>query len=808
MIFFRKKQFKVYKPALFLQELERRIVLDASFDPTLHDDSIQHIDYRQNLAIDAVRAEHGPLGRLPGAETTLHKKDLNVVLVSDSISGLEGIKRAASEDAHLIVYNGHEDNLETVNRKLIDLQDSQGRKIGSLALLAHSEKGVLMIGTDRIDLANVQAYRPQIEMLGRNFAEHGQIQLYGCSLAGDIYGQGLVEVISVYSHTDVFASVNKTGSGPGNDWTLEYTTNPQAAVQTLLNTEQSTDLPFELALGDVFITKGTIAPVVQGTTDVNLNGAFAVSNKEGSLITTVTVLANPSSTNGWNTISVDKPFAESFSGVTVTGNGTEKITISGAFAGQATAVLGTLQGTLNPSFSGNSQILIYAQDTDKDWASDTLAVTVTPAPPVDPVIDFPPAVPVNPNITTPITGISISDLDAGSSGLLTITLSASHGTLTVQVPATPPGTTPTVYTNANVTFTDTLTNVNTALAGLKYTPTSGYTGTDPLFITAVDQSTPTPGSDTATVVINVAAITFADPVVTPPATSPTVDPNVTSPITGISVTDADIGTTGQLTITLSVSHGTLTVQVPATTPGATPTTYTNANVTFTDTLTNVNTALAGLKYTPTSGFGGATDTLNITAVDQNLGSSGTVPITINVAAITFADPVVHPPVPPPVNPNVTTPITGISVTDADIGTTGQLTVTLSVSHGTLTVQVPATTPGATPTTYTNANVTFTDTLTNVNTALEGLKYTPTSGFSGAADILNITAVDQNLGSSGTVPITINVAAIKYADPVIHPPVPPPVNPNVTTPITGISVTDADMEPLVSSRLPCRFHMGR
>jgi hypothetical protein len=272
MIFFRKKQFKVYKPALFLQELERRIVLDASPGSTLYDAPVPHIDLSHNLAHDTIQAEQGPLGRLPGAETTLHKKDLDVVLVSDSISGLEGIKRAVSEDAHLIVYNGHEDNLETVNRKLIDLQDGQGRKIGSLALLAHSEKGVLVIGTDRIDLANVQAYRPQIEMLGRNFAEHGQIQLYGCSLAGDVYGQGLVEVISVYSHTDVFASVNNTGSGPGNDWTLEYTTNPQAAMQTLLNTEQSMDLPFELPLGDVFITKGTITPVVQADVPQSYKG--------------------------------------------------------------------------------------------------------------------------------------------------------------------------------------------------------------------------------------------------------------------------------------------------------------------------------------------------------------------------------------------------------------------------------------------------------------------------------------------------------------------------------------------------------
>ena len=83
----------------------------------------------------------------------------------------------------------------------------------------------------------------------------------------------------------------------------------------------------------------------------------------------------------------------------------------------------------------------------------------------------------------------------------------------MQVPATTPGTTPTVYTNANVTFTDTLANVNTALAGLLYTPTAGYIGIDvnAISITAVDQSLEDATPETISITVTAAA-----PVITSP----------------------------------------------------------------------------------------------------------------------------------------------------------------------------------------------------------------------------------------------------------------------------------------------------
>ena len=100
--------------------------------------------------------------------------------------------------------------------------------------------------------------------------------------------------------------------------------------------------------------------------------------------------------------------------------------------------------------------------------------------------------------------ISVADSDAGSNPVK-VTLSVSHGILTLS------GTTGLSFSigangTAAMTFTGTLTDVNTALAGTQYTPTTAYVGADTLTITTDDQGNTGIGlvqSDTDTVSINV-----------------------------------------------------------------------------------------------------------------------------------------------------------------------------------------------------------------------------------------------------------------------------------------------------------------
>jgi hypothetical protein len=449
------------------------------------------------------------------------------------------------------------------------------------------------------------------------------------------------------------------------------------------------------------------------------------------------------------------------SSTNVTGNGTSTLIINDTLANVNTQLSG-LQYMSTSTYTGADTLKITANDQSTPTpgiGTGEVIITVNAVVNAPPDVTVPGAQSLSGNSSIAITGISVSDADIGTVGKLTVTLRVLHGTVTVQVP----GTTPVTYTNSIVTFTETLANVNTALAGLLYTPTAKYDGTDTLSITAVDQSVPNPLSDTGTVAITV---TNTAPTITAPA-AVTVVNGIPSTISGINVSDPDIGTTN-MTVTLSVTHGVLNVATSSSVTG-----NGTSALTINDTLANVNARISGLQYTPTTTYAGP-DILTITANDQSNPTAGTdsETVSITVTAIPLSPPVITVPGTQTVNWNVPTPISGIYVEES--GYTGQFTVTLSVLHGTVTVQVPATTPGTTPTVYTNANVTFTDTLANVNTALAGIKYTPTTGYTGA-DTLTVTGVDQNstpLSDSETVQIKVT----SYA------PVPSPSPPTITAPV--------------------------
>jgi parallel beta-helix repeat protein/VCBS repeat-containing protein len=107
----------------------------------------------------------------------------------------------------------------------------------------------------------------------------------------------------------------------------------------------------------------------------------------------------------------------------------------------------------------------------------------------------------------------------------------------------------------------------------------------------------------------------------------------------------------------------------------------------------------------------------------------------------------------------------ISVADADAGTNA-LQVTLTVNNGTLTLAQNTGLAFTTGDGTSDATMTFTGTIQDINAALNGLRFDPTANFNGQST-LTITTNDQgNTGTGGALQdsdnVTINVTAVNDA----------------------------------------------
>jgi hypothetical protein len=210
-----------------------------------------------------------------------------------------------------------------------------------------------------------------------------------------------------------------------------------------------------------------------------------------------------------------------------------------------------------------------------------------------------------------------------------VSLSVTHGRLKLANSSSLTFLNGTANDSAAVNVTGTLTALNAALNGLVYQPASGYSGSDSLAISVFDS-----GNDvklSAKVMITV----DAPPKIDTLAPSTVLENGSLSFSTAgnnpVRVTDTAEVDGNDDSLTLSVTHGTLTL---GTTNNVTFTAGSNgtSSMTVAGTVANLNAALDGLAYAPTTGFAGPTDSLTISIKDpiDNQTTSRTATIFISV----------------------------------------------------------------------------------------------------------------------------------------------------------------------------------
>ena len=436
---------------------------------------------------------------------------------------------------------------------------------------------------------------------------------------------------------------------------------------------------------------------------------------------------------------------------------------------------GSFNYTPNTNFSGTDSFTYHANDGNSDSNIVTVNITVTGVNDA-PVITRPAAIIANEDQAFTFNGgnvVSISDVDAGA-GSETVSLSVTNGTLTLA------GTTGLSFTvgdgtsDASMTFSGTLTNINAALNGMTYLGNADYNGPDTLSIGVNDNGNSGTGgaqSDAKTTSIAITAIDDAPVAVADGYSTNEDTPLVVNAASGVLANDTDIDT----------AHASLTAVLNVGPANASAFTL-NSDGSF--------------NYTPNANFSGS-DSFTYHANDGTL-DSNIVTVTLTITAVNDA-PVITRPAAIIANEDQTFTFNGgntVSISDVDAGA-GSETVSLSVTNGTLTLAGTTGLSFAVGDGTADASMTFSGTLTDINAALNGMTYVGNANYSGP-DALSIGVNDNgNSGSGGAQTdaksTSIAITAVNDA-PVNSVPGTQTINEDATLTFTGataITVSDVD-----------------
>ncbi|HVU86190.1 MAG TPA: peptidylprolyl isomerase [Pirellulales bacterium] len=517
-----------------------------------------------------------------------------------------------------------------------------------------------------------------------------------------------------------------------------------------------------------------------------MNTSLAVSGlslSDPSLPSGDTVTLSLSALHG--TILLKTSVSGGVSAAQVTGNGTANVVVTATLA-QINATLAAPAGIATvggvtyspaPGYSGADTVNLGATDQLGNSASNAFSIAIGA------LINAPSTIEAPSGIGIGVTGISLVDPSVSSAGAVTLRIAVGHGVLNVATNISGGVTNVSGNNSGLVTLTGTLAQLNTTLAalnGLRYRSNTGFHGPDTLSLLLDDQLQSTIA---ATITISVVG-----PLSVNLPASAYVRANSSTTVTGASIVDPGLPSTDNVTVVLSAAEGTIALST-AVTGGVTAgqvTGNSTGSVTVTATLSQINATLAaasGLTYTPLIGVI-AIDSLTLAATDS-AGNSDTEQATFSILgdlSVELARNQL------PVTPGLPTPITGVTVSEFGLSDSSNVTVTLSVLHGTLNVATDVIS-GLNPAEITGNgtnNVTITAPLYQINNtqaASNGLSYTPDAGFVGR-DFAFIQATDP-VGNTATASINLGTGIFVTAPPFLQ------VIANSSQPIAGISIQNTD-----------------
>ena len=323
-------------------------------------------------------------------------------------------------------------------------------------------------------------------------------------------------------------------------------------------------------------------------------------------------------------------------------------------------------------------------------------------------------------------GIQVTDDDAGAE-LMTVTLSAGHGILTLD----PAGTSGVAGNgSATVILTGTASTINVALVTLTYTPDAAFFGQDEITITVSDGVDASSSSLTVTV-NDIPALAENGTLF--------LDEGMSAAITSglLEVVDGDGAASDLLfTVVADPLHGQLTFEG-------------NAATTFTQ--QDINDGLVSYSHDDSET---TSDSFTFTVSDGLGGDIGDTVFQITIAPVNDL-PAISLPEGQQTHMSIGQALAfpdGIRITDADAGSQ-PMTLNLSVGKGTLAVSTQQLPVGVSITGNTSALMTIVGSLENIEPVLKTLVYSPDAGY--FIDSLSVSADDGQGSSSRSFALKVN-----------------------------------------------------
>ncbi len=701
-----------------VEEVEPRILYSADLNPAL-------------WAADAAAAASAIVGAVDPApqpsataSTTQQQQQRHEIVfvdaaVPDAQALIDGVlaARPAGTTIEVVQLSSGSDGLKQISDVLIGERD-----LDAIHIISHGGAGQLQLGSSTIDTASLQDRTVELQGWRAALTGDADLMLYGCDVAADTSGREFVNRLAALTGADVAASTDLTGrAAKGGDWRLEFATGAiETATAVDAQTQQQWDQVLAITTGNstsagtgastsassltwshtvgsgsngILIVSiatrdsagGTVSSITYGGTALTFIGADTSSKTHAELwylkapaTGTANIVVNLTSAENFvagatNFFGVNQttPYGSVTTG---NGSGDPSLIVASATgelvvdavadrdvdsetigAGQ-TALWVTKNGTgSNDAWGGSSSEAGAASVTMSwtttgagagEWAAVAVSLKAAPAAPVVATTGTTLAYTENGSATVVDSGLTVSDVDSTNLTGATLTISTDYANgqdvlaFTNQLGITGSWNAGTGV--LTLSGTTTVANYQTALRAVTYVNSSDNPSTTTRTVSFVvnDGSA---NSNTGTRNISVAAVN--DPpvaTITPATYAATEQVALTLKNTGLSISDVDAAA-GSMTVTLSVTEGTLTVTAGGS--GALVSNSGTSSVTITGTLTQINNLLgtdgtSAVSYTNGLDAPSASATLTLLVNDNGNTGGGSLTnsdtATINITAVNDA----------------------------------------------------------------------------------------------------------------------------------------------------------------------------